>query len=296
LSATNETGTAIRSFPVQPLLSLDALWIQLAGSRCNLTCTHCFVSCGPEQNRHATMSRAEVAARVAEGLALGVREVYFTGGEPFLHRDLLAILGDTLAVAPATVLTNGTLLAERTVAALRALSDAARFTLEIRVSFDGEDAATHDAIRGTGTFARALDGLTRLAEAGLLPIATVTQLEPEDEAGFRERWITRLAAAGIARPRLKVLPLFRLGREVERSRGFLAVESLAGLTEAAFDPAKLPCATCRAVTSRGVFVCPLLVDEPAARMSERVADAARPFALRHGACFTCWTTGATCAN
>src|SRR5215470_8163261 len=95
-------------FPAQPLLHLDALWIQIAGTLCNLECTHCFVSSGPGNRRHDLMTRADVADRVAEALPPGVREFYFTGGEPFLHPELLEILADTLESGPCTVLTNGT--------------------------------------------------------------------------------------------------------------------------------------------------------------------------------------------
>jgi hypothetical protein len=45
-----------------------------------------------------------------------------------------------------------------------------------------------------------------------------------------------------------------------------------------------------------VFVCPLLVDEPGARMGGRLSRALRPFELRYGACYTCYVTGMTCAN
>src|SRR5882672_3050042 len=78
------TRTAGPRFPSQPLLALDSLWVQVGGTLCNLSCTHCFVSCGPGDDHHALMSRDEVRARVAEGVALGVKEFYFTGGEPFV--------------------------------------------------------------------------------------------------------------------------------------------------------------------------------------------------------------------
>src|SRR5438105_6886107 len=178
---------ALPVWPRQPLHHLDSLWIQVAGTRCNLACTHCFVACGPDDERHAMMSRAQVAARVAEGLALGAREVYFTGGEPFLHPELLAILDETLAPAPCTVLTNGTLFTRSRLAALGALSARARFSLEIRVSLDGLDAPSHDAIRGAGSFERAVAGVLAVEAHGLLPIVTVTQLEDEPPLAFRER-------------------------------------------------------------------------------------------------------------
>lgn len=286
----------VARYPSEPLLHLDSLWIQVAGTQCNLACTHCFVSCGPGDDHHPMMSREEVRARVAEGLELGVREFYFTGGEPFLHPELLAILEDTLAHGPSTVLTNGTLFTTRRIEALRDLSAASRHALEIRVSLDGYRAEDHDRFRGAGSFARTLDGLRRLAAPGLLPIVTVTHNTEEDPIAFRERYLEMLRAAGIARPRLKVLPMFQLGRESARTRGYLPLETLADLPAASFEPARLQCGSCRAVTAQGVYVCPLLVDEPGGRMGERLDQALGPFELRHGACFTCYVTGMTCAN
>src|SRR2546428_12237334 len=100
---------APQSFPVQPLLHLDSLWIQVAGTLCNLRCTHCFVSAGPGQDRHELMARAEGRAHVADGLALGGKEVYFTRGEPVLPPQMIEILPDTPPHGPCTVLTHGTL-------------------------------------------------------------------------------------------------------------------------------------------------------------------------------------------
>jgi uncharacterized Fe-S cluster-containing radical SAM superfamily protein len=283
-------------YPAQPLHHLDALWIQVAGTLCNLSCTHCFVSCGPGDLRHGLMSRAEVRTRVAEALALGVKEIYFTGGEPFAHPGLLEILDDTLCDAPCTVLTNGTLFNDSRLAALAHLAAGSRYSLEIRVSLDGPDAATHDAFRGAGCFERVLAGLRGLEAAGLLPIVTVTEKADAEPSAARERYLGMLRAAGIRRPRLKVLPMFRLGREASRTRGYAPFETLRDLPPASFDPDRLQCRACRAVTSRGVYVCPLLVDEPGGRLSDRLDQALGPFALRHGACFTCYATGMTCGN
>ena len=281
---------------VQPFHHLDILWIQVAGTQCNLSCAHCFVPSGPGVTRHAMLSRTEVAARVAEAVAMGVKEIYFTGGEPFLNAELEAIVEDTLAVAPVTVLTNGTLFTSRRVQWLAATTRAARYSLELRVSLDGASAAAHDALRGAGAWSRTMDGLRALSAAGLLPIVTVTQIERGDALEFRERVFAILRAEGIAQPRVKVLPMFKLGREAERAGAYGERESLALLPESAFDAERLQCGACRAVTSQGVFVCPLLVDEPAARMGDALAESARGFELSHGACHTCWVTGMTCAN
>lgn len=242
------------------------------------------------------MSRDRVRERVQEGSRLGAREFYLTGGEPFLHPELIEILEDTLAEAPCTVLTNGTLLTRSRVESLLRLAEGARYSLELRISLDGASETEHDALRGAGAFARAMGGLRRLEAAGLLPIATVTRTTDEDPLTFRERVAARLRAAGIGRPRIKLLPLFSLGRETARSPASRPPATLEGLDQEAVDEASLPCGTCRAVTSQGVFVCPLLVDEPGARMGDTLADSRRPFTLSHAACATCWMTGATCAN
>ena len=287
---------AADAFPVQPFHGLDELWIQVAGTLCNLTCRHCFVTCGPAETRHAMMSRSEVAARVAEGLAMGVREVYLTGGEPFLNPELEGIVEDTLAHAPVTILTNGTLFTERRVQWLATTTRASRLALELRISLDGLDAPAHEAFRGVGTWARTMAGLRALQAAGLHPIVTVTQTTPEDPRTFAARAVAALRAEGLAAPRLKLLPMFKLGREVERSGRGDAAPSLASLPRDEFDPHRLQCGHGRAVTSQGVFVCPLLVDEPHGRMATTLADAARAFPLAHAACATCWVTGMTCAN
>jgi hypothetical protein len=100
----------------------------------------------------------------------------------------------------------------------------------------------------------------------------------------------------LARPRVKLLPMFRLGRETTRTGPPSPGETLAGVPQELIATAHLQCAGCRAVTARGVFVCPLLVDEPGGRLADRLDNALGPFELGHAACSTCYATGMTCAN
>ena len=120
--------------PNVPMLSLDTLWFQVAGTICNITCTHCFISCSPANHSHEMLSLADVQTRLAEARALGVRDYYFTGGEPFLNRDMTAILELTLRYGPATVLTNGTVFKDEWLERLRRADEASPYSLEFRVS------------------------------------------------------------------------------------------------------------------------------------------------------------------
>jgi len=289
--AADRSGDA----PLAPIRWLDTLWLQVAGTVCNLRCTHCFISCAPDNHRHEMMTLADVRRRVAEGARLGVREYYFTGGEPFMHRDLLTMIEETLDAGPVTVLTNGLFLTEETCDAIARLAAAAAYSLDIRVSLDGWGVEDHDAIRGPGTHHRAIEGIGRLHRAGVNPVITVTEAAEGVGAGEgRARFLALLRERGLDRPRLKVLPLWRIGAEAERTQGYGPEDRLVRDAVTPEGLESLQCASGRMVTSRGVYVCPLLIEEPEAHMGDAIEETLRPFPLRYGACVTCYVSGVTC--
>jgi molybdenum cofactor biosynthesis enzyme MoaA len=276
-------------------VALDTLWLQVAGTLCNIECRHCFISSSPNNRAHEMMTLAQVQRWLDEAKGLGVREYYFTGGEPFLNRELPDMLALTLAQGPATVLTNGLLITEAAARRLRELAEGTEYSLDIRVSIDGWDAATNDPIRGEGTFDRIMAGVARLAAAGINPVLTVTEAcEGAASNAGRARFLEFLRAAGLRQPRLKVMPLLRLGAEETRTRAYQAWESLAGRTLTPSEAEALQCSSSRMVTARGVYVCPILIDSPAARMASSLAGALRPFELSFRACYTCHEQGLSC--
>lgn len=281
--------------PRVELKSLDTLWFQVGGTVCNLACTHCFISCSPTNRTHELMRLEEVERYLDEAVRLGVREYYFTGGEPFLNPEMEAILAATLRVGPASVLTNGLLLDPARCARLKALEEASDYSLDLRVSIDGYDAASNDPIRGAGTFERILGGIRNLAQAGLNPVITVTEVCPEaaTDAG-KARFFGLLRELGIDRPRLKVLPVFQIGAEAGRGGTYESWQRLrAGdAPEGGWD--HLQCSACRMVTDQGVWVCPILVNEPSAKMGDTLADTLGSFPLEHPACWTCHVYGVSC--
>jgi molybdenum cofactor biosynthesis enzyme MoaA len=288
---------SLSTHPRVPLRALDTLWFQVAGTICNIECTHCFISCSPKNHSHEMLSLAEVERRLAEARELGVREYYFTGGEPFMNRDMLPILEATLKQGPATVLTNGMLLRAEVCRKLRELFDGSDYSLDIRVSLDGFDRESHDAIRGEGVWDRVMIGLKNLADAGLNPVITVTTAA-EGVAGAegRTRFLEIIRSFGFPRPRLKVLPLFHIGAEETRTRAYEDWERLTNESLTADEAAVLQCSSCRMVTSKGVYVCPILIEEPEAKMGETLRETLHDFPLKYGACHTCWVDGVTCTT
>src|SRR5262245_49060782 len=285
------------TLPLVPIEHLDHLWFQVGGTLCNLTCSHCFISCSPHNRSFGFLSLAEVRRRLEESVPLGVKEYYFTGGEPFLNPEMTQILVETLRYGPATVLTNGTVLQDEWLAALRTAEDASLFSLEFRVSIDGCSTETNDPIRGAGTFERAMRGVRQLVEHEFLPIITAARvwpLEAEQEtiAGF----IRVLRQHGYARPRLKILPTLQLGAEEKRTHGYLPAERVSAEMLEGYDLGQLVCHSGRIVSDRGVHVCPILIASPDSLLGQSLGESLRPFAIQHGACTTCYQHGAICSN
>lgn len=274
---------------------LDALWLQVAGTRCNIACRHCFISCGPRADQLPMMTVEEVRRALDEGTAAGVRQVYFTGGEPFLHPRLRELVDLALAVAPLTLVTNGLLLDEGTVAFLAERFRTARYSLDLRVSLDGMTAAQNDPVRGRGTFERVVAALRRLGAAGLSPVVTVVEHEAGLEgAEARARFLAFVRQLGIRQPRVKFLPLLRLGREERRTHGYGPEEALGEEALAPEVEGALLCASGRCVTAKGVFTCPILVERAGARLGATLEEAAHPIRLGFDACRTCVLDGLRC--
>ena len=284
-----------RDIPRAPFLRFSTLWIQITGTWCNLACAHCINASGPNDPWLKPLP-PEVARRaICEADDLGVKEIYFTGGEPFLHGDLLALLAEALVVAPTTVLTNGTLIDDAVADRLASLAQSAAYSLEIRVSLDDTDREKNDRIRGAGVFDQAVRAIGLLHERGFLPIVTATDItrgEHADGQRMYNRFRDFLVARGIEKPRVKIMPVFALGRLRRTGDPCLTEGDLAG-----FDRGALQCSESRVLAAGGVYACPILAGLPGARLSdgsltESFADAA----LYHPSCVTCVQTGMTCKN
>ena len=67
-------SVVLTGFPSVPFRSLDTLWFQVAGTICNLRCTHCFISCAPDNHSHGMLTLEEVLRHLEDAVALGVND------------------------------------------------------------------------------------------------------------------------------------------------------------------------------------------------------------------------------
>lgn len=172
---------------------------------CNLRCDYCCVRSSPTAPRRA-LGLARVQRIAGEAPALGVTEIFVTGGEPFLLSDIAEILAACAAAAPTTVLTNGMLFSGRRLLALQSLP---RDRVTLQISLDSATPEGHDRHRGQGTWARAWEGIQRARIEGFrVRVAATVSTEAEADA-FRsfldaqqvakeDRVIRRIALRGFA--------------------------------------------------------------------------------------------------
>ncbi len=133
---------------------------------CNLKCSYCVAKSGPNVPRRA-LGMANVKRLVDEAVQLGFSEVFFTGGEPFILKDIYEMLVYSARRVKTTVLTNAMLLrGSRLEKLVVAAQEAPEENLIVQVSLDGGRAEEHDAYRGKGSWAKAVEGICLLQERG----------------------------------------------------------------------------------------------------------------------------------
>ncbi|HEV3242246.1 MAG TPA: radical SAM protein [Methyloceanibacter sp.] len=172
-----------------PLDALRTLWIN-TGSLCNIECRNCYIESSPENDRLAYITRAEVAAFLEEieREALPTREIGFTGGEPFMNPDIIAMLGDPLARGHSVlVLTNAMqpMRRPRIQSGLLALREAHGARLVIRVSLDHYGKALHEEERGPDTYDKTVEGIDWLARHGFALALAGRTYSGESEGSLR---------------------------------------------------------------------------------------------------------------
>ena len=272
------------------LRGLETLWIN-TGTLCNLACASCYIESSPVNDALVYLGLAEVEAYLDEALALGTREIGFTGGEPFMNPDIVAMLGAALDRGfQVLVLTNAMRPMRRFERALAALP---REMLTLRVSLDHFTCAVHEAERGAGSWDKALDGLCWLAANGFR--VAVAGRRFGDEAEAREGYGRLFESLGVSVDHLVLFPAMDAESDTPE------------ISEACWDilgvaPDTPMCASSRMVVkAKGaarphVVACTLLPYDARFALGERLADAGAAVALNHPHCaLFCVLGGASCS-
>ena len=276
---------------------LETLWIN-TGTLCNLACKSCYIESSPTNDALVYLSLAEAEAFFEEAQRLGTREIGFTGGEPFLNRDMIPMLRSALERGfEVLVLTNAMRPMRRFESELTALLRDHGSKLTLRVSLDHHSRAFHEAERGAGSWAKAVDGLQWLSDQGFRIAVAGRRLGSEDEAEARASYQRFFSAARI-----------HVGAGIVLFPGMDAAADVPEISESCWgivgvSPSAMMCASSRMVVKRKgaerpvVVACTLLPYDEAFALGQSLAEASGRVTLNHPHCARfCVLGGASCSG
>jgi uncharacterized Fe-S cluster-containing radical SAM superfamily protein len=284
------------------LARLETLWFN-TGTLCNLTCTNCYIDSSPTNDALVYLVPAEVADYLDEIAALGwpVREIGFTGGEPFMNPGIVSMLEDSLSRGfDVLVLTNAMKPMQRHKAALLALKERFGARLTLRVSVDHYSPTLHEMERGTRSWAPMREGLRWLAANGFSLAIAGRTVWKESEEKLREGYQRLFREFGMV---LDAKDPSRLVLFPEMD----ATLDVPEITTACWDilgvhPDAMMCASSRMVVKRkgaerpAVAACTLLPYDPQFELGASLADASGAVKLNHPHCARfCVLGGGSCS-
>ena len=285
------------------LRKLETLWIN-TGTLCNLACRNCYIESSPRNDRLAYIRADEAAAYLDEiaKAGTGTRVIGFTGGEPFMNPEFMAMLADALERGFETLtLTNAMRPMMKHREALLALRALHNERLRIRVSLDHYTEALHETERGERSWAPALAGLSWLDGNGFAPEVGGRTCWGEDEASTRAGYAQLFATLGLTcnADNPIALTLFP-----EMDEGAPVPEITAGCwATLGKSPADVMCSSSRMVVKRrdaarpAVVACTLLPYDHRFELGETLSEAAGPVSLNHVHCARfCVLGGGACGG
>jgi len=285
------------------LAGLRTLWFN-TGTLCNLTCTHCYIESSPTNDRLAYLSLNDVVPYFDEIAAHGLptTEIGFTGGEPFMNPEIVAILEAALGRGfRALVLTNAMRPMMKLEAALLDLRARYGAKLAIRVSIDHYTEALHELERGRNSWRPAIEGLRWLARAGFEPRVAGRTLWREPEDRLRAGYAQLFAEHGIGLDARDPEGLVLFPEMDERLDVPEITTRCWGLLDV--DPRTMMCATSRMVVKRKgedravVMPCTLIPYDARFAMGARLEGAIGAVKLNHPHCARfCVLGGGSCSR
>ena len=283
------------------LNKLDTLWFN-TGTLCNLACKNCYIESSPTNDALVYLTLQEVRQYLdeIEKNKLSTREVAFTGGEPFMNPDFMAMLQLCLQRGfEVLVLSNAMRPMRRFEDELLALCNRDRLT--IRVSLDHYTREIHEAERGPNSWDKAIEGLKWLSKHNFNIAVAGRYLGDEDmlkaQAGY---------AALFAQHEFDIKPNTETGLALfpEMDAALDTPEITTSCWQILdVDPDTIMCATSRMVVKRKgeptprVAACTLLPYDPQFDMGKTLQEASRLVKLNHPHCSRfCVLGGASCSG
>ncbi len=283
----------------------QTLWFN-TGTLCNIECASCYIKSSPTNDALVYITTAEVAQYLdqLEDRNWNVREIAFTGGEPFMNPDMIDITRAALERGyDVLILTNAMrpMMRKKMQRGLVDLNEAYPGKITMRVSVDHYDATLHDEERGAGSFAKTLVGMEWLRDNGFkMAVAGRTiwgDSDAQSRAGYGAFYTDHAFDIDASNPAETVL-----FPEMDETVDVPEITTACwGILDKS--PNAMMCASSRMVVKRkgaekpAVLACTLLPYDAEFELGTTLEEAEVPVALNHPHCAKfCVLGGASCSG
>ncbi|MFT6583501.1 MAG: radical SAM protein [Alphaproteobacteria bacterium] len=285
------------------LRRLQTLWFN-TGTLCNLTCADCYIESSPSNDRLVYLTRDEVRKYLTEieDWSPAVREIGFTGGEPFMNPDIIGMIEDSLENGHAVlVLTNAMRPMMKCADGLADLNTRWPGRLTIRVSLDHYTRPLHELARGAHSWDPAWIGLRWLRDEGFTVDIAGRTCWSESEAQLRAEFGRLFAAEKLtvdARDAARLVLFPEMDADADTPEITTACWDILNV-----EPAAMMCASSRMIIKRKgaatpvVAPCTLLPYEEGLEMGVTLKEASGAVKLNHPHCSAfCVLGGGSCSQ
>ncbi|QFT59894.1 Antilisterial bacteriocin subtilosin biosynthesis protein AlbA [Sulfitobacter sp. THAF37] len=282
----------------------QTLWFN-TGTLCNIECANCYIDSSPTNDALVYITADEVRDYLdqLEARDWRVREIAFTGGEPFMNPQMIEMTEAALARGyDVLILTNAMrpMMRKTMQEGIKRLNAAHPGKLTLRISVDHHDPALHDAERGEGSFAKTLTGMKWLRDNGIRMAIAGRSVFADSEAQSRAGYAAFFAEHGFDidahDPGMTVL----FPEMDERIDVPEITTACWGILDKS--PDAVMCASSRMVVKRkgaekpAVLACTLLPYSPEFELGTTLAEAEGDVSLNHPHCAKfCVLGGASCS-
>ncbi len=282
----------------------ETLWFN-TGTVCNITCKRCYIESSPTNDRLVYFSEADLRDFLDQIVERKwpITEIGFTGGEPFMNPEMIAMARASLAAGyQVLILSNAMrpMMRKKMQLGLKSLQKEFGDKLTLRVSVDHYQQENHDSERGAGAFEKTLKGMCWLHDNNIrMTIAGRTiwgETDAQSRVGFAKLFARHGFMIDPDNPAETVL--------FPEMDGAVDVPDITTACWHILDksPSDVMCSSSRMVVKRkgseqpAVLACTLLPYSPEFEMGPTLADAEKDVALNHPHCSKfCVLGGASCS-
>lgn len=166
---------------------INTLWFN-TGTLCNIECKNCYIESSPKNDRLVYLTFDEVKLFIDEAIDnnLKTKEIGFTGGEPFMNKDILKMVDYALEKKFKVLILSNAM--KPMLNKKEELLKLRHPNLTIRVSIDHYNKTKHEEVRGKGTYEVMMKGLNWLSQNNFNFTLATRLLWDESENNLRQNF------------------------------------------------------------------------------------------------------------